>query len=101
MCAGIKLVISENIERIYRENCQNLGILTSTDFSLIERVRRGEEIPLSEFTAGEGDITRGVIEYGGLFQYNVARLQGKTSVPMPDTGRRPMTLAEKIIARHW
>jgi 3-isopropylmalate/(R)-2-methylmalate dehydratase large subunit len=101
MCAGIQLVIAENIERIYRENCQNLGMLTSTDFSLIERLRRGEAIPLSVFTDGEGDITRGIIEYGGLFQYNVARLQGKVQVPIPDTPARPMTLAEKIIARHW
>ncbi|MGH2625318.1 MAG: aconitase family protein, partial [Anaerolineales bacterium] len=37
MCAGIKLVVAENIERIYRENCQNLGILTTTDFGLIEK----------------------------------------------------------------
>src|SRR5436309_5434782 len=44
MCAGIKLVVAENIERIYRENCQNLGILTTTDFPVIERVRRGESI---------------------------------------------------------
>ncbi len=34
MMAGIRLVIAENIERIYRENCQNLGVFTSTDFSL-------------------------------------------------------------------
>ena len=101
MMAGIRLVIAESIERIYRENCQNLGVLTSTDFSLIERLRSGEEIPLSEFTAGEGDITRGIIEYGGLFQYNVARLQGKVQVPTPITASRPMTLAEKIVARHW
>ena len=32
MMAGIRLVIAENIERIYRENCQNLGLFTSTDF---------------------------------------------------------------------
>lgn len=101
LCAGIKLVIAESIERIYRENCQNLGMLTSTDFSLIEKVRRGEEIPLSVFTEGEGEITRGVIEYGGLFQYNLARLQGKVAVPPIKTGKRPMTLGEKIIARHW
>jgi 3-isopropylmalate/(R)-2-methylmalate dehydratase large subunit len=25
MSAGIKLVIAENIERIYKQNCQNLG----------------------------------------------------------------------------
>ncbi len=101
MCAGIRLVIAENIERIYRENCQNLGILTTTDFSLIDRVRRGEEIPLSTFTAGEGEITRGIIEYGGLFNYNLARLQGKVVLTPPRTPPRPMTLAEKILARHW
>jgi len=101
MCAGIKLVIAENIERIYRENCQNLGVLTTTDFSIIEKVRRGDELPLSAFTAGEGEITRGIIEYGGLFNYNVARLQGKVAPAAPTTPRRPMTLGEKILARHW
>ena len=67
MCAGINLVIAENIERIYKQNCQNLGLLTSTNFSLIDKIRGGEEIPLAEFTAGEDEITRQVIEYGGLF----------------------------------
>ena len=101
MCAGIKLVIAENIERIYRENCQNLGVLTTTDFSIIERVQRGEAIPLAAFTQGEGEITRGIIEYGGLFNFNVARLQGKVILARPDTAPRPMTLGEKILARHW
>lgn len=101
MMAGIRLVIAENIERIYRENCQNLGLFTSTDFGLIERIRRGESIPLAEFTRGEGEITRGIIEHGGLFQYNVARIQGKVKVPALGTPKRPMTLAEKIIAKHW
>ncbi|HEX5436773.1 MAG TPA: aconitase family protein [Gemmatimonadaceae bacterium] len=101
MVAGIRLVIAENIERIYRENCQNLGVFTSTNFDLIERVRRGEEIPLSEFTRGEGEISRGIIEYGGLFNYNVARLQGKVQVPRITTPPHPMTIAEKIFARHW
>jgi 3-isopropylmalate/(R)-2-methylmalate dehydratase large subunit len=100
MCAGIKVVIAENIERIYKQNCQNLGVLTSTDFSLIDNIRRGEEIPLSTFTQGEDDITRQVIEYGGLFPFNVARLQGKVSLPPITTGPRPMTVAEKIFASH-
>ncbi len=101
MCAGVKLVIAENIERIYRENCQNLGILTTTDFTIIDQVRRGAAIPLSTFTQGEGEITRGIIEYGGLFNFNVARLQGKVVLAPPGTPTRPMTLGEKIIARHW
>ncbi|PYO98159.1 MAG: 3-isopropylmalate dehydratase [Gemmatimonadetes bacterium] len=101
MCAGIRLVIAENIERIYRENCQNLGVLATTDFSIIDKIRRGEAIPLSAFTADEGEITRGIIEYGGLFNFNVARLQGKVVLTPPNTRPRPMTLGEKIIARHW
>jgi len=101
MCAGIRLVVAENIERIYKENCQNLGVLTTTDFSIIDKVRRGEEIPLATFTEGEGEITRGIIEFGGLFAYNVARLQGAVRVTAPTTRPRPMTLGEKILARHW
>ncbi len=98
--AGIQLVIAENIERIYKQNCQNLGVLTSTDFSLIDCIRRGEEIPLAVFTRGEDEITRQVIEYGGLFPFNVARMQGKVTVPPITTGPRPMTIAEKIFAKH-
>jgi 3-isopropylmalate/(R)-2-methylmalate dehydratase large subunit len=100
MCAGIQVVIAENIERIYKQNCQNLGLLTSTDFSLIDRIRGGEEIALSEFTTGEDEITRQVIEYGGLFPFNVARMQGKVSLPELKTAKRGMTFAEKIFARH-
>jgi 3-isopropylmalate/(R)-2-methylmalate dehydratase large subunit len=100
MCAGIQVAIAENIERIYKQNCQNLGLLTSTNFSLIDRIRAGEEIALSEFTAGQDEITRQVIEYGGLFPFNVARMQGKVLLPPITTPAREMTLAEKIFARH-
>ncbi|HET6229741.1 MAG TPA: aconitase family protein [Longimicrobiaceae bacterium] len=81
MMAGIRVVIAENIERIYRENCQNLGVLTSTNFELVDRIRRGDTIPLTEFTEGADEITRGIIEHGGLFNYNVARLQGTVRTP--------------------
>jgi 3-isopropylmalate/(R)-2-methylmalate dehydratase large subunit len=100
LCAGIQLVIAENIERIYKQNCQNLGVLTSTDFSLIDKIRCGEEIPLSVFTVGEDEITRQIIEYGGLFQFNLARMQGRVCLPAIDTQPRAMTLAEKVFATH-
>ena len=99
--AGIRLVVAENIERIYKQNCQNLGLLTSTDFDMLKRIRAGEEIELEEFTRGEDEITRQIIEYGGLFPFNVARLQGKVRIPPITTEKRPMTLAEKIFARHF
>ncbi|GAC1687405.1 MAG: hypothetical protein NVS9B5_25940 [Terriglobales bacterium] len=100
LCAGIQLVIAENIERIYKQNCQNLGVLTSTNFSLIDRIRSGQEIALAEFTRGEDEITQQIIEHGGLFSFNVARLQGKVSIPAIQTKSRPMTLAEKVFAHH-
>ena len=33
--AGVRLVIAESFERIYRQNADNLGLLTSTDFGLV------------------------------------------------------------------
>src|SRR2546423_14460127 len=48
--AGIQLVIAKSIEKIYGQNSQNIGLLASTDFGLIDRIRRGGEIALDEFT---------------------------------------------------
>ena len=98
--AGVQLVIAQSIEKIYGQNSQNIGLLTSTDFGLIERIRRGEDIPLSEFTKGLDPISQDIVSHGGLFNYNKARLSGKVSPPPTETGPRPMTIVEKIIARH-
>src|SRR6185503_13438702 len=77
--AGIQLVIAKSIEKIYGQNSQNIGLLTSTDFGLIERIRGGEEIPLAEFTKGLDPISQDIVSHGGLFNYNKARLSGKVS----------------------
>jgi 3-isopropylmalate/(R)-2-methylmalate dehydratase large subunit len=98
--AGIQLVIAQSIEKIYGQNSQNIGLLTSTDFGLIERIRRGEQIPLAEFTKGLDPISQDIVAYGGLFNYNKARLAGTVSPPRLETKQRPMTIVEKIIARH-
>src|SRR2546423_5754004 len=121
--AGIQLVIAKSIEKIYGQNSQNIGLLTSTDFGLIDRVRRGDEIALAEFTNGLDPISQSIVEYGGLFNYNKARLAGEVSPPAldhsdrleaalvpPTSGQvptlndlkktRPMNIVEKIIARH-
>ena len=97
--AGVKLVIARSIEKIYGQNAQNIGLLTSTDYGLIERIRAGESIPLSEFTDGLDAISAAIVRQGGLFPYNRARLAGEVEVPQVRTAPRPMTLAEKILAR--
>jgi 3-isopropylmalate/(R)-2-methylmalate dehydratase large subunit len=98
--AGVKLVIAKSIEKIYKQNAQNIGLLTSTDFGLIARIERGETIPMSEFTKGLDAISAAIVEHGGLFAYNRERLAGKTTPPAVTTPARPMTLCEKILAAH-
>ncbi|HZF52225.1 MAG TPA: aconitase family protein [Polyangiaceae bacterium] len=98
--AGIKVVVAQSIEKIYGQNCQNIGLLTTTDFSILDRLNRGEEIPIEEFTRGLDPISADVVAYGGLFAYNKARLAGEVSPPTLTTEARPMTLCEKIIAAH-
>ncbi|MFZ9886459.1 MAG: aconitase family protein [Myxococcota bacterium] len=97
--AGVELVVAKTIEKIYGQNCRNIGLLTTTDFSVLERIERGEAIPLEEFTRGLDPIAKGIVEYGGLFHYNQARLAGEVAPPPVTTAKRPMNLVEKIIAR--
>jgi 3-isopropylmalate/(R)-2-methylmalate dehydratase large subunit len=98
--AGVQLVIAKSIEKIYKQNAQNIGLLTSTDFGLIARIEAGEAIPVSEFTKGLDGISASIVEHGGLFAYNRARLKGDVTPPTITTPARPMTLCEKILAAH-
>jgi 3-isopropylmalate/(R)-2-methylmalate dehydratase large subunit len=98
--SGVRLVIAESIEKIYGQNAQNIGLLTSTDFGLIARIERGDDIPLEEFTRGLDPISADIVRAGGLFEYSKARMRGERTPPPVTTPARPMTLCEKIIAAH-
>lgn len=100
LCAGIRLILAESFERIYLQNAQNLGLYASTDFGLLERIREGESIPVEAFTQGLDPITAEIVRRGGLFPFNRARMAGEVHVDVPCCAPRPMTLAEKILARH-
>jgi 3-isopropylmalate/(R)-2-methylmalate dehydratase large subunit len=100
--AGIRLIVAENFERIYRQNCDNIGILTTTDFSVLDRTRAGEAIPARRVPRGRDALTQDVIRAGGLLQYSKAhltRLSPPAQTGDATAGGRPMTLAEKIVAR--
>lgn len=99
--AGIRLIVAEGFERLYRQNADNLGLFTSTDFGLIERIRAGEAIPLEDLLAGRDPQAQAILRAGGLLGYG--RTIAPTAVPLPPQRREeggPKTLAEKIIARH-
>src|SRR3989441_5667364 len=72
--AGIQLVIAKSIEKIYGQNSQNIGLLTSTDFGLIERIRGGEENTLEEFTKRLDPLFRDIVAYGGRVYINTTRV---------------------------
>ena len=98
--AGIELVVAQSIEKIYGQNAENIGLLTTTDFGVLERLERGETIDREEFTRGRDAISADIVRHGGLFAYNRSRMSGEVAPPAITTPARPMTLCEKIIAAH-
>ncbi|CAN7563793.1 aconitase family protein [Variovorax sp. LjRoot84] len=97
--AGVRLVIGESFERIYRQNADNIGLFTSTDFGLVERIRAGEAIPLAELVAGRDALAAAILQSGGLLRFGqhfMCRIRSAEGAP-PE---RPRTLFEKIVARH-
>jgi 3-isopropylmalate/(R)-2-methylmalate dehydratase large subunit len=97
--AGIRLVLAESFDPAYRSHCHALGILTSTDRTLADRLRGGEELPMGLFTEGLDALTTEIVRHGGLFEFTRARLGGGVPwAPRVQAGR-PMTYGEKILAR--
>lgn len=96
---GIRIAIAASFAPIHARNNINLGTLMG-DHAMLERLQAGEGIPLAEFQRGCDPITRLVIEQGGLFPFSKAVAAGEVALPQPDTADRPMTMAEKILARH-
>jgi len=96
---GVRLVVAESFAPIYRQNCHNLGIFTSTDLSWIERIERGEELSIEALCAELDALSAAVVSVGGLGPYGRARTAGQRTAPLPSTTARPMTVAEKILAR--
>ena len=97
--AGIRIVIAASFAPIHERNNINLGQLMG-DYSILERLQAGEEIPLAEFTDKYDDVTKIIIERGGLFPFAKALKAGDIALPPINTSPKPMTMAEKIIARN-
>ncbi len=102
--AGIRLVIAESFERIYRQNADNIGLFTSTDFSLISRIETGESIPVEDLLQGRDELAKAILRSGGLLQFgqdHLRRVEPPAQADAIDVAAdRPSTLFEKIVARH-
>ena len=96
--AGIRLVIAASFERIYRQNADNVGLFTSTDFGLVDRIRRGEAIAVEDLVAGRDRLAAAVLRAGGLLRYGAGHMRELAPCDAPPA--RPMTLVEKILSRN-
>lgn len=97
--AGIRLVIAESFERIYRQNADNIGLFTSTDLGLVARLQAGEPVTIDELVDGRDALAAAILRAGGLLRFGQQAMQDVQPVPWVDDGQ-PRTLFEKIIARH-
>jgi 3-isopropylmalate/(R)-2-methylmalate dehydratase large subunit len=110
--AGVQLVIAESFERIYRQNADNIGLFTSTDFGLLDRIERGEHITLADLVQGREALAASVLEAGGLLRWGqrfLSSVDSPTGVGSYEEDRTrkvaikangPQTLFEKILKRH-
>ena len=97
--SGIRIAVAASFAPIHAGNNINQGLLMANHETLI-RLQAGESIPLEEFTRGYDPITQLVIKEGGLFPFAKALERGEIDLPVPTTQKRPMTMGEKILARH-
>ncbi len=97
--AGVRLVIAQSFERIYRQNADNIGLFTSTDFGLLPRIERGEAIGLEDLLAGRDELAAAILRSGGLLRFADRHLRGATPAARGAAGV-PRTLFDKILDRH-
>jgi 3-isopropylmalate/(R)-2-methylmalate dehydratase large subunit len=97
--SGIRIAIAASFAPIHARNNVAQGVLMG-DHATLLRLEAGESLPLAEFSKDHDPITKQIIEHGGLFPFTKAYARGEVRLPATRTGPRPMTLAEKILARH-
>jgi 3-isopropylmalate/(R)-2-methylmalate dehydratase large subunit len=100
--AGIHLVVARSFERIYRQNADNIGLFTSTDFSILDRLHRGESVGIEELLVGRNELEASILRSGGLLAYSRDRAYFRPAITecAADFDAKPRTYFEKVIARH-
>lgn len=98
--SGIQLAVAASFAPIHARNNINLGVLMTSDYSLVKRLQNGESIPLEAFCVGYDEITTLIVQLGGIFKFSKAVLSRQITLPPVSTSARPMTIAEKIIVSH-
>ena len=97
--SGIRIAIAASFAPIHAANNINQGVLMG-DHDMLRRLQAGEGVPLAEFYESYDELTRLKVRHGGLFAFSRALSEGMIEVPTLSAARRPLTMAEKILASH-
>jgi 3-isopropylmalate/(R)-2-methylmalate dehydratase large subunit len=97
--SGIRIAIAASFAPIHAANNINQGVLMG-DHEILRRLQRGEDVSLEDFYRHHDPIRQLIVRQGGLFPFSKALDAGELELPRSATGPRPMTMAEKILARH-
>src|SRR5215510_6456253 len=98
--AGIGIVFAPTMAPIHRQNLINNRMFPISDLQLARRLAGRERMSVDELIGSFDDLSKRVVRHGGLFRFMEARAHGREPDPVIDTPSRPMTIAEKILARH-
>nr|MBI5455494.1 hypothetical protein [Candidatus Levybacteria bacterium] len=97
--AGINLIIAKG-ERIFSENCANLRIhIVDPKSAQAQKLLVGERVPDEELLLLLPNQTAEIMRSGSLLKYFKRIEERTTAIPTVETSERPMTIAEKIIAK--
>jgi 3-isopropylmalate/(R)-2-methylmalate dehydratase large subunit len=97
--SGIRIAIAASFAPIHARNNISQGVIMG-DHAQLRRLQGGEGIPFEEFLTGFDPITQIVMRQGGLFPFSKSLAAGKLELPPVETSKRPMTMVEKVLARH-
>jgi 3-isopropylmalate dehydratase small subunit len=100
MKAGIQVIVAKSYARIFYRNAVNNGLPITRTMSFVPaNVKTGDTITIDlsdeAFWKGMAPVHRAITEAGGLTAFNKAGAKFN----QPSAKTRPMTLAEKILAK--
>ncbi len=97
--AGVRLVVAESFERIYRQNADNIGLFTHHDPALLDALDAGAGIALDALVAGREALAAAILRAGGLLRWGRTHLRpsAQTAAPPMPAG---LSLFQRILWQH-
>jgi 3-isopropylmalate/(R)-2-methylmalate dehydratase large subunit len=97
--AGIELVVAKSFQRIFQENMVYAGLPFTTDLTVVDRLRSGEDVDLGALAEALPPFFHAVAESGGLMRYGSSILAAEVGPTYAlDEPARPLNCIEKIVA---